>query len=526
VRPKVKRCAVYTRKSSEEGLEQAFNSLDAQREACEAYIKSQAHEGWKLVKTAYDDGGFSGGTMERPALQRLLVDVRQGLVDVIVVYKIDRLTRSLADFARIVETLDRQGASFVSITQQFNTTTSMGRLTLNVLLSFAQFEREVTGERIRDKIAASKRKGMWMGGNLALGYDLQDRQLVINDQEAETVRYIFQKYLELGTVSALQTELRRQNIVSKAWVSGSGRKKGGVGYSRGALYYLLRNSLYAGRTSHRGATYDGQHPAIVPQELWDQVQATLTGNRQGKHRTARATVPCLLAGYLYDDRGHLMSPSHSRKATGQRYRYYVSQALLQGRVDEAGSVRRVSAEAIESIVDRRLCETLPPQQQKAWSISSTEQKRIRLKQFVDRVVISRDSVEIKVTDAGRETLAEADTGSLRIATMLKAGVGGKQIVSGHSFTVRVDRSLVRAIVWARDLRQRLEQEGASLDELARQEGCSRPYVSSMIKLAYLAPTITQAILDGTQPTSLTLADLMKRDVPVNWTDQRRAFGFL
>jgi site-specific DNA recombinase len=294
VTPKVRRCAVYTRKSSEEGLEQAFNSLDAQREACEAYIKSQAHEGWKLIKTPYDDGGFSGGSMERPALQRLLADLRQGIVDVIVVYKIDRLTRSLADFARIVETLDRQGASFVSITQQFNTTTSMGRLTLNVLLSFAQFEREVTGERIRDKIAASKRKGMWMGGNLPLGYDVQNRQLVINDREAETVRYIFKQYLELGTVSALQTELRRQNIVSKVWVSSSGRKKGGVGYSRGALYYLLRNAIYIGCIVHRGATYDGQHSAILQQELWDQVQAMLTQNRQGKHRSASSGEPYLL----------------------------------------------------------------------------------------------------------------------------------------------------------------------------------------------------------------------------------------
>jgi site-specific DNA recombinase len=526
VTQKVRRCAVYTRKSSEEGLEQAFNSLDAQREACEAYIRSQAHEGWKPVRTAYDDGGYSGGTMERPALQRLLADLRQGLVDVIVVYKIDRLTRSLADFARIVETLDRQGASFVSITQQFNTTTSMGRLTLNVLLSFAQFEREVTGERIRDKIAASKRKGMWMGGNLPLGYDLQDRQLVVNDREAETVRYIFERYLELGTVSALQAELRRQNIVSKAWVSGSGRKKGGVGYSRGALYYLLRNPIYIGRIAHRGTTYDGQHPAILPQKLWDRVQAMLTQNRQGKHRTASAGGPCLLAGRLYDDQGHVMSPSHSRKATRKRYRYYVSQALLQGRPDEAGSVRRVSAEAIESIVDRTLCKALPLPQRKAWSISSIEQKRGRLVQLVDRVVISGGSVEIKLTDAGRQTLGEAHSGILRIATVLKAGLGGKQIISTHASTARVDRSLVKAIVWARDLRRRLEQEGASLDELARQEGCSRPYVSSVIKLAYLAPSITQAVVDGTQPASLTLAELMRRDIPFGWTDQHRAFGFL
>ena len=280
---KVRRCAVYTRKSSEEGLDQTFNSLDAQREACEAYIRSQAHEGWKLVKTAYDDGGFSGGTLERPALQRLLADLGRGLVDVIVVYKIDRLTRSLADFARIVETLDRQGASFVSITQQFNTTTSMGRLTLNVLLSFAQFEREVTGERIRDKIAASKRKGMWMGGNLPLGYDVKDRQLVVNEAEAETVRYLFQRYVELGTVAALQTDLKRRAIVSKVWTSSSGKRRGGAGYSRGALYYLLRNTIYVGRIAHRGASYAGQHPGIVPQDLWDRVQALLTENRQGGH---------------------------------------------------------------------------------------------------------------------------------------------------------------------------------------------------------------------------------------------------
>ena len=464
--------------------------------------------------------------MERPALQRLLADLRQGLVDVIVVYKIDRLTRSLADFARIVETLDRQGASFVSITQQFNTTTSMGRLTLNVLLSFAQFEREVTGERIRDKIAASKRKGIWMGGNLPLGFDAQNRQLVINDREAETVRYIFKQYLELGAVSALKTELRRQNIVSKVWVSSSGRKKGGVGFSRVALYYLPRNAIYIGCIVHRGATYDGQHSAILQQELWDQVQAMLTQNRQGKHQTASSGEPYLLGGHLYDDRGHMMSPSHSRKATGKRYRYYVSQALLQGRPHEAGSVRRVSAEAVESIVYQALCKALPQPQQKAWAISSTEQKRGTLKQFVERVVISGGSVEIKVTDAGRETLAEADSGTLRVATVLKAGPGGKQIVSPHAATARIDRSLVKAIVWAHDLRRRLEREGASLNELARQEGCSRPYVSNVIKLAYLAPSITQAIVNGTQPATLTLAELMRHDIPVFWIDQRRAFGFL
>ena len=365
-----------------------------------------------------------------------------------------------------------------------------------------------------------------MGGNLPLGYDLKERQLVINDREAETVRYLFQNYLDLGAVSALQVRAKEQGIVSKIWVSGGGAKKGGVGYSRGALYYLLRNPLYVGRIAHRGATYDGQHQAIVPQGLWDQVQAMLTENRQVTHRTGAGADSSLLAGRLYDDRGHVMSPSHSRKATGQRYRYYVSQALLQGHKDEAGSVGRVSAEAIESIVDRRLGEALPQHEWKAWSLSSTEEKGGRLRQLVDRVVISRDGVEIKLADAGRGAFAEAGSASLRVATVLKAGVGGKQIVSALVASSRVDRSLARAIVWARDLRQRLEQKGASLDELARQEGCSRPYVSSMIKLAYLAPSITEAILDGSQPASLTLADFMKRDIPIDWADQRCTFGFL
>jgi site-specific DNA recombinase len=524
---KVRRCAVYTRKSSEEGLDQTFNSLDAQREACEAYIRSQAHEGWKLVKTAYDDGGFSGGTLERPALQRLLADLGRGLVDVIVVYKIDRLTRSLADFARIVETLDRQGASFVSITQQFNTTTSMGRLTLNVLLSFAQFEREVTGERIRDKIAASKRKGMWMGGNLPLGYDVKDRQLVVNEAKAKTVRYLFQRYVELGTVAALQIDLKRCGIVSKVWTSSSGKRRGGLGYSRGALYYLLRNTIYIGRIAHRGASYAGQHPGIVPQDLWDRVQVLLTENRQGGSRTAASSESCLLSGLLFDDRGNVMSPSHARKANGQRYRYYVSQAVLQGRQEGAGSIRRVSAEAIESLVERALCKSLPKVKQAEWMGFSTEQKRKRIKHIVGRTTIHADNIEIGLTEAGRDLFVDAaPSGAMRIATVMKAGVGGRQIVPRDGVSARVDRSLVKAIAWARNLRQRLERDGKSLDELAREDGCSRPYVSSLIRLAYLAPGITQSILEGTQPAQLTLADLMQRDIPANWSEQRIAFGFL
>jgi site-specific DNA recombinase len=527
VTAKTRRCAVYTRKSSEEGLDQTFNSLDAQREACEAYIRSQAHEGWKLVKTAYDDGGFSGGTLERPALQRLLADMGRGLVDVIVVYKIDRLTRSLADFARIVETLDRQGASFVSITQQFNTTTSMGRLTLNVLLSFAQFEREVTGERIRDKIAASKRKGMWMGGNLPLGYDVKDRQLVVNEAEAETVSYLFQRYEELGTVAALQTDLKRRGIVSKVWTSSSGKRRGGLGYSRGALYYLLRNPIYVGRIVHRGASYAGQHSGMVPQDVWDRVQALLTANRQGGSRMTGSSEPCLLSGLLLDDCGNLMSPSHARKANGRRYRYYVSQAVLQGRQEGAGSIRRVSAEAIESLIERTLCKSLPKAKQTEWVRLSIEQKRERIKALIERITMRADNVEIGLTEAGRGLFGDAaPSGAVRIATVMKPGVGGRQIVPRDIAAARVDRSLVKAIAWARDLRQRLERDGKSLDELAREDGCSRPYVSSMIRLAYLAPGITQSILDGFQPAQLTLADLMQRDISADWVEQRRAFGFL
>jgi DNA invertase Pin-like site-specific DNA recombinase len=272
-------CAIYTRKSSEEGLEQDFNSLHAQREACEAFIKSQAGEGWRPVKTAYDDGGLSGGTMERPALQRLLADIDQGLIDVVVVYKVDRLTRSLADFAKMVEVFDTHGVSFVAVTQQFNTTTSMGRLTLNVLLSFAQFEREVTGERIRDKIAASKRKGMWMGGCVPLGYDISDRRIVIDEREAESVRYIFRRYEELGCVRLLKEDLDRRGVVSKRRTSKTGTESGAHSFSRGALYALLSNPIYVGEIRHKNLRYPGQHQAIVDRAVWERTQQQLQERR-------------------------------------------------------------------------------------------------------------------------------------------------------------------------------------------------------------------------------------------------------
>ena len=315
------RCAIYTRKSSEEGLEQDFNSLDAQREACEAFIQSQKHEGWQCLPAGYDDGGISGATMARPALQRLLADIQAGRVDVVVVYKVDRLTRSLADFAKMVEIFDAKNISFVSVTQQFNTTTSMGRLTLNVLLSFAQFEREVTGERIRDKIAASKKKGMWMGGNPPLGYDVKDRSLVVNEAEAEIVRYIFRRYAELGSVRELKADLDARGIIGKVRHSASGRRFGGKPFSRGALYKMLQNRVYRGEIVHHGRAYPGKHTSIVDPELWATVAAALEKNRVERSTGQRSRHPSLLMGLLYDAAGNRLSPTHAVKAGNRRYRY-------------------------------------------------------------------------------------------------------------------------------------------------------------------------------------------------------------
>src|SRR6266481_3415502 len=327
-RKTVMRCAIYTRKSSEEGLEQSFNSLDAQRESCEAFISSQMHEGWRVVATRYDDGGYSGGSMERPALKRLLADVAADKINVIVVYKVDRLTRSLADFAKIVEILDAKGVSFVSVTQQFNTTTSMGRLTLNILLSFAQFEREVTGERIRDKIAASKKKGMWMGGLPSLGYDVKDRKLIVNKTEAATVRHIFRRYIELKSVRELKEDLNAAGIVSKVRAASDGSRYGGEPLARGAIYLMLQNRIYRGEIVHKGKSYLGEHEAIIDETLWNNVQAILSENRVDRANGKPGNEPSLLTGILFDAHGGRMSPTHATKK-GTRYRYYISQSLLK-----------------------------------------------------------------------------------------------------------------------------------------------------------------------------------------------------
>ena len=388
------RCAIYTRKSSEHGLEQDFNSLDAQREAAEAYIKSQAHEGWRLVKTHYDDGGLSGGTLERPALQTLLADIGARKVDVVVVYKVDRLTRSLADFAKLVELFEAHGVSFVAVTQQFNTTTSMGRLTLNVLLSFAQFERELAGERIRDKFAASRRKGMWMGGTIPLGYDVKDRKLIINADEADRVRLIFRRYLALECVSKLREDLKQRGVRSKQRVLTSGKMLGGCSFGRGALYHLLQNRIYLGQVVHKGVSYPGEHERIVDDELWNAVQAKLEANR-GTRRRARIETGALLGGLIFDDRGNLMSPTYSLRR-GNRYRYYVSRGLVRGRKAEAGSHGRVGADDIERLVVELLGRQLsrPELLNDLTPGSWSAEVRTFVRDTVERAVIGNSEIQI------------------------------------------------------------------------------------------------------------------------------------
>ena len=345
---KLLRCAVYTRKSTDHNLDLEFNSLDAQREACEAYIKSQAHEGWRLIPTHYDDGAFSGASLERPALQKLLTEVRADKVDVIVVYKVDRLTRSLSDFAKLVELFDQYSASFVSVTQHFNTTSSMGRLTLNVLLSFAQFEREVIGERVRDKVAASKAKGIWVGGSIPLGYVSVNKKLVVVPEDAETVRSIFQRYLELGSVRDLAEDLDRKGVRTRRQTLSTGKTRGGIRFGVGALAHLLRNRFYIGEVVYRGAVHAGEHEPILDRNLFDAVQAKLTASAGARELKLKAS-PSLLAGRIFDDRGNRMTPTHTNKQ-GARYRYYVSHAVLQKRTNGSGGVTRVSAHDAEIAV--------------------------------------------------------------------------------------------------------------------------------------------------------------------------------
>ena len=508
-----RRCAVYTRKSSEEGLEQAFNSLHAQREACEAYIKSQAHEGWRLVKTSYDDGGFSGGSMERPALQRLLEEVAAGRINVVVVYKVDRLTRSLADFARIVETLDGHGASFVSVTQQFNTTTSMGRLTLNVLLSFAQFEREVTGERIRDKVAASKRKGMWMGGTIPLGYDVRERELVVNEAEAATVRDVFDHYIRLGSVAELRVDLQRRGILSKRWTSSTGRTWGGAKFSRGALYWLSRNPVYVGRVAHKGHIYEGRQAAIVKRDQWEQAQALLSEKSASRQRRPIAPGGRPLAGRLFDDRGNAMSPSYATKRNGQRYHYYVSQARLQNDKARVGTIARVPAGEIERLVQEAVGTS---------DNGGLDSASELLRQRVERVVVHADRIEIVKAVTGG--MPEGDEGEGRtIVVPAKLAHRNRAVVLDDG-RAGPDPVLLKAFCRAHEWRTWLQQgEVLSYKELASKAGVTPGYVQKVLPLAFLAPALTRELLDGRRRLHGGLMARLNRGIPADWDQQFASF---
>src|SRR5256885_2864595 len=397
------RCAIYTRVSTEHGLDQEFNSLDAQYDAASAYIKSQAHAGWTLIRSRYDDGGYSGGSTDRPDLQKLLDDIRARKIDVIVVYKVDRLTRSLADFAKLVELFDAQGVSFVSVTQQFNTTTSMGRLTLNVLLSFAQFEQEVTSERIRDKIAASKRKGLWVGGPLPLGYAMKDGKIAVLEDEAERVRLIFRRYLELGGVNALVRDLGEKHIRTKIRLRATGATHGGILFERGSLFYLLRNRFYIGEVKYKGEILPGEQPAIMDRQLFDAVQQKLTD--QWSHRNhAKSKSDHLLTGLPYDDAGHRMIPTHATKA-GIRYRYYVSLPHLKGesKTVSVGSVSRIPATDIEDIIVKSVHAHLVAQHdQPTPSSAHADDRGVMIAEHVVRIDVHKDRLIVRFKSAGTE----------------------------------------------------------------------------------------------------------------------------
>ncbi len=537
--PKALRCAIYSRKSSEEGLEQAFNSLHAQREACEAYIKSQAHEGWKLLGEAYDDGGFSGGSMERPALQRLMADIAAGKVDVVAVYKVDRLTRSLADFARIVEAFDAKGVSFVSITQAFNTTTSMGRLTLNVLLSFAQFEREVTGERIRDKIAASKKKGMWMGGSLPLGYDAGDHTLVINPAEADQVRHIFRRYLELGSVHLLRDELEQQGLRSKAWISRRGHARGGKVFGRGALFHLLKNRHYVGQIVHGHEAYPGRHTPIIDQELFDQVQARLAANAGQQGRRKDRAAQARLTGRIFGSDGAPMAPTFAYGHRGKLYRYYVAAALQRaGKAPTDDAPTRIPGAELESFMLESL-RRIAGRPEAAWAELDRMLVRLEIKAQEVHLLLDQPRLLAKGhpqlqmealtarLQVGERALVEVDPPKhLRVILPVRLSFrGGRTWIIGAAGapTRRVRRQDAALAAGLRSAHSVLMRHGLRLSGVASRDGRTpaNAYERRLCMLAMLAPELQRLILEHRQDPRITLQAMVFSKPPLLWEDQRR-----
>ena len=542
------RCAIYTRKSSEEGLEQSFNSLHAQREACEAFIKSQQHEGWRMIAAHYDDGGFSGGNAERPALKRLMADIHDGTISVVVVYKVDRLTRSLADFAKIIEQFDKHGVSFVSVTQQFNTTTSMGRLTLNVLLSFAQFEREVTGERIRDKIMASKKKGMWMGGTVPLGYAACDHKLVLNEAEASTVRTIFIEFVRVGSVQGLQEWLRSHDI----------RSRNGNHFFRGPLYTILRNSHYIGRIKHKKETYPGEHTAIVDQQTWDKVQALLNSNIQGERRKVRATKESLFTGILFDTAGMRYTPTHASKG-GRRYRYYTSQSAIK-KTGQSDAPARIPAPDLEKAVVDRLLEWFENPEQlltalhdqtgaaprpeglfdrlitraartaQRWRERIAEDRTEFLKNVIERVIIHSDHVEFRlrvlalvneILGGKSPTLGLTKTASIECPFRhVRQGRAVRLVVGNSSLTTDASRNaILKAIARARRWYEQLTTgEAESVAQLASMHGLSPRFINLHLKLIPLSPEWIEKMMAKPNAMPLSLDDLLL-SIPMKWCEQ-------
>jgi DNA invertase Pin-like site-specific DNA recombinase len=523
---KVVRCAVYTRKSTEHNLELAFTSLDAQREACEAYIRSQAGEGWQLLPNRYEDAGLSGATLERPALQALLADVRSRKVNIVVVYKVDRLTRCLADFAKLIEVLDANAASFVSVTQAFNTTTSMGRLTLNILLSFAQFEREVIGERVRDKIAASKQKGIWVGGPVPLGYASVAKKIVVVPEEADAVRTIFTQYLALGSVRALAQELERRGIRTKQRALANGRKVGGGGFGVGGLAYLLRNRFYIGEVVYRGESYRGSHEAILDPAIFAAVQAKLSAQAVERRCTLRGT-PALLTGRLFDQNGNRMTPTHTNKK-GVRYSYYVSQALLRKR--SPGSVRRVPAPELERAVLEALRRHL---RSNASAPLVPDNDRELVERHLLRVTLGANEVLLCLREigSGNEAGASPDDSlrptELTIAvrwSVPAAPAKGITQVPAHNTPMKPGsrERLLMAIAKARKWIQEIER-GQSFADIARRERKVERHIRHLVPLAFVSPRIITAIMDGTAPARLTTTALTV-GLPYSWAEQEQRIG--
>jgi len=550
------RCAIYTRKSTEDGLEQEFNSLDAQREACAAYITSQKNEGWVQVPDSYDDGGLSGGTLERPGLQRLLADIRSGKVDQVMVYKIDRLTRSLADFSKIVDILDGAGASFVSVTQSFNTATSMGRLTLNMLLSFAQFEREVTAERIRDKIAASKKKGLWMGGNVALGYEPDGRTLKINEADARIIRTIYDLYRRHGTVRITKTEADRLGLKTAVRKLSSGRLKGGADFSFGHIYHILTNPIYAGRIRHHAKVYPGKHPPIIEPDVWDllqeQLQAGAVMSRSGKGRNQGGGKKqvSLLTGKVFDETGDRLTPSHTKTAKGRRLRYYVSHRLIRssGKKDPGGwrlpgpelesAVAKLVAgnlnapEVAANIVPKATTEELAVFSDRLSELNqSSESSDTNIFQLIERVDIARGRLSIALdAEAIAELLgviADRINGELMAISSefrhRKRGVETRIILAGEA--APRDETLFRNIARANRYLAMIIS-GRTFTEIGEIEGVTARRIQQLIELSFLAPEVIRDVFEGRQPIGLTTEWLLRHAYPANWKDQCEMFRSL